>query len=351
MLKNVITLSVLALAWSNSIFAQQDKHFSMWMENPTLMNPATAGAMNEDIRFMTNMRMQWLPLNGENFRTNSFGIDAKLFKNRSGSHLGLGLNFVNDATGDLRLTSNIISVPISYTIAADKNTFISLGIAPGFYQQAIKNTNSTWNNQWDGSTYNQTIMSGESFSPELAVSTFDIGAGLHVNYKFDASNNINVGVSVNHITAPLVSYSALENKLYRNANIYITGTRFMDDRNFGFSPQVLVSLFGPSRNILFGTYFDHEMFESSKRTDYVQRSFISYGVFMRYGDAIIGSLAYKFKGFKVGASYDFNISDLSSATRSSGGFEIFLKFSTMTDRSSYIHDRKLFRWNRGTRRL
>ena len=344
MKKNLIKILVLSAVCSATSSAQQDRHFSMWNEMPSAINPGATAVMDEDIRFITNMRMQWLSLTGEAFRTNSLGLDAKLIKNDR-NHLGVGLNLINDATGDLRLISNIVSVPINYTIEAEKNMFFSIGIAPGFFQQSVTNT-GTWNNQWNGLNYDQSIVSGESFNPENTVSSFDIGAGMHLKYKFNDFSDISLGLSVNHITAPLVNFSGLENNLYRNVNIYVTGTKFYDDRNFGFTPQALVQLMGPSRNILFGTYFDHELFESSKRTDYVQRSFVSYGVFVRWNDALVVSASYKFKGFKLGASYDFNYSQLSSATRSSGGFELFLKYSTLTDRRGYIHDRKLFRWNR-----
>jgi len=339
---------ILSLCWSGITFSQQNRHFSMWNEAPSAINPGATAVMDEDIRLFTNFRMQWTSIEGLPFRTNSFGFDAKLMKQKnSQNHLGVGVNFTNDATGDLKLTTNLISVPINYTIEADKNTLFSIGIAPGFYQQSIRNNTSTWNNQWNGITYDQAAISGENFSPDNTVSNFDIGAGMHIRYAFDALSNINFGLSVNHITAPAVNYSSLVNNLYRNVNITAYGTRFLDDRNFGFSPMALVQLQGPNRNIVFGTTLDHELFESSKRTDYVQRSLVSYGIFYRWSDAFIASISAKVRGFKVGMSYDVNISSLSSATRAMGGFELFLKFSTLTDRSGYIHDRKLFRWNRG----
>jgi type IX secretion system PorP/SprF family membrane protein len=344
--KKILSFVIVTAAWSAQLNAQQDRHFSMWNEQPSAINAGATAVMDEDIRLVTNFRMQWLSLTGEAFRTNSFGVDAKLFKNGN-NHLGIGVNFINDATGDMRLTSNIVSVPINYTLEADKNLLFSIGVAPGFFQQSIKNSNMTWNNQWNGINYDVTQNSGEGFSPDNAVSSFDIGAGLNVKYNFDSYSFLNIGLSVNHITAPQVNYSTgMVNNLYRNVNIMASGTKFYDDRNFGISPQVLLQFMGPSRNILIGTYFDHEMFESSKRTDYVQRSFISYGVFARLNDALIASMAYKFNGIKIGASYEFNLSKLSEATRTVGGFELFLKYSTMTDRKAYIHDRKLFRWNR-----
>lgn len=352
MRKTVIISSILTFAWSMNSIAQQDKHLSMWNENAAQINPAAAGAMGEDIRFLTNFRLQWLPMTGEGFRTNTFSVDAKLFKNKStGSHMGVGLNFVNDATGDNRMTSNIISVPIAYTIGLDKQSFLSLGIAPGFYSQSLGTGNQTWNNQWDGSAFNASYATGESSSYQNSVSALDVGAGMQFRYNFDGNSHIKLGASVNHITQPNLGYTSLNTTIYRNANFYVSGTKFNPERKFGISPQALISLYGPNANIIFGTYFDHELFESSQRTDYVQRSFLSYGFFYRWKDAVVASLTYNFLGFKLGVSYDLNISTLNEATHSMGGLEFFLKYSMMADKAAYIHDRKLFRWRGGRGRL
>lgn len=346
----IIISSILTLSCAMNSFAQQDKHLSMWTENLSQINPAAAGVMDEDLRFLSNFRLQWLPLNGNALRTNTFSFDAKLMKNKSsGSHLGIGLNFTNDQTGDVRLTSNIISVPISYNIAIDKLSSISLGISPGFYSQTLGTGNQTWNNQWTGTTFDPSIPSGEVYLAKA--SSFDIGAGIQYKQKFDANSFINLGFSVNHITSPNMGFKSINSNIYRNVNIYVTGTRFNPIRKFGISPQALVQLMGPNNNILFGTYIDHELFESSQRTDYVQRSLFSYGFFYRWKDALVVSAMYKFSGLKIGMSYDFNVSTLSTATRTSGGLEFFLKYSMMADRANRIHDRKFFRWRGGRGRL
>jgi hypothetical protein len=153
------------------------------------------------------------------------------------------------------------------------------------------------------------------------------------------------------LTSPSLSFTSTGDNLYKNINIYASGTYFQPERRFGISPSILVSLIGPNYNVLLGSNFDHELFESSRRTDYVQRSFISYGFYLRWKDAFIATIAYKFYGFKVGVSYDINVSKLSSDTRAQGGFELYLKYSLMVDKSSYIHDRRLFRWRGGRGRL
>jgi len=340
-----IFTSVLTILWSINSFAQQDKHLSMWNENAAQFNPAAVGVMDESARLLTNFRLQWLPLTGSAMRTNTFSFDTKIITSKiSDSHLGIGVNFSNDQTGDSKLTTTSFSVPIAYSIEIDRKNSFSLGISPGFYSQTFGAGNQTWNNQWNGTTFDQTISSGETYIPKA--SSFDIGAGVQYKIKFDVTSHITAGISMNHLN-PTTSFTAGGNGLFRQFNFHISATKFDDSRRFGISPQALLTLMGPNYNILVGSYFDHELFESSKRTDYVQRSFISYGFFMRWKDAMVISASFKANGFKFGVSYDINLSKLSTATRSSGAIELFLKYSIISDPNAKIGDKKLFRWKGG----
>ena len=341
----IIFTGILAFIWSINTIAQQDKHLSMWNENASQFNPAAVGIMDEDIRLLTNFRMQWLPLSGESMRTNTFSFDAKLIKSKgTDSHLGIGVNFVNDQTGNSKFTTNSFSIPIAYNIELNKMNSFSVGVAPGYYSQTIGGS-QTWNNQWNGSSFDQTLSNGETFIPK--VNSFDIGTGIQYKIKFDDVSHITACFSVNHLNTAGTNYTSAGTGLFKQFNFHISATKFDSQRRFGISPQALVTLMGPNYNILVGSYFDHELFESSKRTDYVQRSFISYGFFMRWKDAFIISAAFKTNGFKFGISYDVNLSKLSNATRSNGALELFLKYSIVSDQNSRIGDRKLFRWRGG----
>ncbi|MEY3237448.1 MAG: hypothetical protein RI883_1549 [Bacteroidota bacterium] len=345
MRNKIIYTSFLTIIWSLNSIAQQDKHLSMWNENASQINPGAVGVMDEDARLLTNFRMQWLPLNGNAMRTNTFSFDTKITTSQvSESHLGIGINFYNDQTGDSKLTTNSFSVPIAYNIQIDRKSSFSIGIAPGYYSQSFGG-NQTWNNQWNGTTFDQTLPNGETSLQK--VSSFDLGSGILFKHKFDVTSHITAGFSVNHLNPSSTSYSSIDNGLFKQFNFHVSATKFDSDRRFGISPQALVSIMGPNKNILIGTYFDHELFESSQRTDYVQRSFISYGFFMRWKDAMVISASFKTSGFKFGLSYDVNLSKLSTATRSSGAIELFLKYSIVSDPNSRIGDKKLFRWKGG----
>src|SRR5690606_20157308 len=50
------------------------------------------------------------------------------------------------------------------------------------------------------------------------------------------------------------------------------------------------------------------------------------GGWYRNNDAALISAGIEFKGFRIGVSYDYTISDLSGATNGNGGFEISLRY-------------------------
>ncbi|MEY4603156.1 MAG: hypothetical protein RIT43_448 [Bacteroidota bacterium] len=339
-MRTLFFLSILfCSAWG---IAQQDKHYSMWNENPATLNAGATGVMNEDVRLLANYRMQWLTLSGLPFNSGTFSLDGKIKLTNSYNTIGVGVNFTNDQTGDTRFTSNIVSVPVAFNVALDRMNFISVGLSPGFYMQSVTPGNQTWDNQWNGEEFDQSIPNPEYFINQT--SAFDMGAGIYYQYVMDENTHVKGGISMNHINGPKLSYLGMNTGIFRNINFMVSGNKFYTLRKFGISPQALFSFYGPNYNILLGSYFDHELFESSERTDYVQRSFLSYGIFMRWNDALIGSLAYKFNAFKIGVSYDLNFSPLRTVTNSVGAVEFFLKYSALVDRRAYIHDRKLFRW-------
>jgi type IX secretion system PorP/SprF family membrane protein len=321
--------------------AQQDKHYSMWNESQSILNAGAIGMMDEDLRFLTNYRMQWLTLDGQAFTSGTFSIDGKIKINNSFNTLGVGINFTNDITGESRITSNSVSIPLAFNVALDRSNFISVGFSPGFILQNLDAGYQTWDNQWDGEGFDPSLSTGEFINNKA--SSFDLGAGIYYKCIIDENTHVKGGVSINHLNSPRMTFTGMNNGLFRNLNLMISGSKFSAFRKFGISPQALLSFMGPNRNILIGSSFEHELFESSNRTDYVQRSIFSYGIFMRWNDAVIASLVYKIGGFKIGLSYDINFSPLKTITKTVGSAEAFLKYSLRIDRRGYIHDRRFLR--------
>ena len=65
----------------NSTIEAQDPHFSQFYTSPLTLNPALAGAIDDDQRFVLNYKNQWEAL-GTTFRTYAASYDLALMKKR-----------------------------------------------------------------------------------------------------------------------------------------------------------------------------------------------------------------------------------------------------------------------------
>lgn len=320
----------LVLCFSVSLKAQQGRNFSMWFQNNMQFNPASVGTNDNDMQLFANFRYQYFTVTDKPFQTISGSIEGKLFRsNRRNGYLGLGGSFINDMSGDGKYSVTQVNIPIAYHLFFNEDNFISLGVQPGLYQRSISPGSLTWDNQWTGYEFNNAIP-GEGIA-NASNSNFDVSAGLFYTYKENFTKKIYAGFSVQHITQPELDFNIADG-LYRRFNAQIGGTYKFDLSTFGISPQVIVTMQGPNRNIMYGSNFDFYLQEPSFRTDFFRPTIFSFGLYHRYGDAIIANFSYRFQGLTIAASYDSNINRMLPASGSVGGFEVALKYDLIVNR-------------------
>jgi len=313
-----------------SVTAQQGRNFSMWFQNHMQYNPAAVGTHDNDMQLFTNFRYQYFTVTDKPYQTISGSAEGKLFRsNTRNGYLGIGGSFMNDMSGDGRYSVTQVNIPIAYHLFFNEDNFISLGVQPGLYQRSISQGNLTWDNQWNGYEFNNAIP-GEGIA-NASSSNFDVSAGLLYTYKKDFTRKIYAGLSVQHITQPELDFN-IEDGLYRRFNAQVGANYKFNLSSFGISPQVLVTVQGPNQNIVFGSNFDFYLQEPSLRTDFFRPTIFSFGIYHRYGDAIIANFSYRFQGLTIAASYDSNINSMLPASSSVGGFEVAVKYDIILNR-------------------
>jgi type IX secretion system PorP/SprF family membrane protein len=104
------------------IFAQQVPHYTQYLYNMQIINPAYVGTRAE-LSMSLLSREQWVGIEGAP-RTQTFSINGRL---RRG--LGIGTTFVNDKIG-LSETNNI-NVDVSYTLITSQYSRLSFGLKGG----------------------------------------------------------------------------------------------------------------------------------------------------------------------------------------------------------------------------
>lgn len=311
---------------SSSARAQQDKHFSMYFANLVQFNPAAAGHHSGDIQLFTNFRSQWFLIPGKSFRTISASIDGRFFEKSLGNDfIGIGTNFYNDVSGDGAYSLNVISLPINYSLATSRTSRISMGVQAGAYMQNI-NGQLYFQNQWDGTSFNQNLPTGESLN-QFSETKFDLSAGIHFVSAPTNNKKIEIGLSGQHLLKQNISVIGDNNQLYRNFTMYAKADLGNSFKDWSYHPAIIGMMHGPNWEITTGCNFSYIIKPASKHTMYFDGQSISFGFYHRVLDAFIGNIIYTAGAFSLGASYDLNVSGLIPASKGVGAVEVFLRYA------------------------
>lgn len=127
MRKGYLALIILALC-ALKAEAQQDPHYTQYMYNMTVMNPAYAGS-KESISGALLYRQQWVGLEGAP-KTATFSIHSPVAKS-----VGLGLSVISDRIGPVE--ENNVYADFSYTLDLGGQHRLALGLKAGATFQKI----------------------------------------------------------------------------------------------------------------------------------------------------------------------------------------------------------------------
>lgn len=312
----------------------QDVHFSQITETPLLLNPSQAG-LGHDVRASINYKDQWRSVVSAPYKTISASADFALLKKKSGSHLGVGVNFFNDKAGDANMATTMGQVHVAGIIAMNTSNLLSVGLVAGYGQRSLNYSALSWGNQYDGQQYNSGLSSGEALTYS-GFSYLDIGAG--ASWLFSAGNAtmtskdariFNIGVAVHHLNKPAYSfYGEGSNKLPMKIVFHGNAAIGMRNTNLILEPSYFVAIQGGHREITPGVMFKYVLGQSSMYTGAKKSSAFSIGAFFRVNDAIVPMVRYEFTNWSIATSYDINVSGLTAASRARGGFEVSLRFMT-----------------------
>ncbi len=334
MKSNKILYTLVSLLMTTSIWAQQDVHYSQFYTAPTYLNPATAGAFNADMRFFSNFRTQWKSLTPNQYKTITASFDAPIRPQRGNNFFGAGITFFNDKAGDGQVTTNNFSLNGSYVIEVDKQAYLSLGLGIGLLQRSVSFVDLYWDNQWNGETFDQSMLSGENgFTDKFQV--FDISGGL---YYFSRIDDIDLmgGVSVGHVNRPNVTFLGQEDKLLMKYTIHGGADIPIPNSKLNIVPNALVVLQGPNRIVNIGSDFKYMIRPRSQRLVFNDEVSMSLGTYYRLGDAAFFTARFNYAGLSFGAAYDLTLSDLSVTNNGTGGMEFFVSWVAKLGQSGGI---------------
>lgn len=121
-MKKLYLATVLLLMFASNVQAQQDPHYTQYMYNMNVINPAYAGS-KESISGGILYRQQWVGLQGAP-KTATLSIHSPVGKN-----VGLGLSAISDKIGPIE--ENNVYGDFSYTLNLGGEHRLALGLKAG----------------------------------------------------------------------------------------------------------------------------------------------------------------------------------------------------------------------------
>ena len=316
-------LNIVLLLCVKVLFAQQLPHYTQYVLNNYILNPAVSGIENY-IDVKLSARDQWVGLKGapktmylsvhgpigkKDFKTTatSFNMDGENPRGKaywetytaSQPHHGVGLVMMNDKTGNFNRVS--VSASYAYHLGLTPRTNLSAGFSAGFYNISRAH---------DKSYYDDGINSDPAeANPDLLGIKPDMTAGVWL-YSADYF----AGVSIQQV---IPNKNSLQENSSPGAKLlphffFTAGYRVYINEDLNAVPSLMVKYVNSSSQV-----------EGNFKMQY--RDVFWLGASYRHQDGFAAMTGVNISNtFNIGYAYDFTTSALKTASR--GTHEIMLGF-------------------------
>ena len=323
-LKAASIAALLALAGNTA--QAQDIHFTQFEASPLIVNPSFTGAFNGTARVAGIYRNQWQSVTTP-FVTYAASVDAPIVHDLSiDDYLAAGIQFYNDKAGDGNLSNTSVLASVAYHkfLGSKVDKVLSVGLQGGYTSKSIDISKLYFGDEFTNG-YFQQGSSQEYPYLNNKIHYWNINAGISFSQSVSEKFGYTLGVGANNLNQPQESFQKKQNSevglgIRYNAQlgaIWYTGERF------SVRPGVLYQTQATANELIAGSEFNYMLGNTEFRS--VATS-VFFGAWYRNADAAMFTAGVEFKGFRVGASYDYNVSSLKDASKGNGGFEISLRY-------------------------
>lgn len=323
MKKSVLfVLMVLVSAKGSLVLAQQKPHYTQYILNQYIVNPALTGIENyTDVKL--SHRHQWVgiqdapvtsyftihsPIGKQDFRTTATSFETPGENPRgknywedytaASPHHGVGLQIIRDVTGPLSNTSAYATY--AYHLGLSPQTSLAAGFGVGFNNYSL-DANKI---QFSDFQVDPAIYSGRALNNWR----FDLTAGLYLY-----SANYFIGLSAQQVVPQKIDFS---NKYIRPIegstvpHLFATaGYRFLVGADFNLIPSLMVKYVNPLP----------VQVETNVKLQYLDKLWI--GASYRYEDGFAGMVGINVSNtFNFGYSYDYTTSRLNNFSKGTHEF-------------------------------
>jgi type IX secretion system PorP/SprF family membrane protein len=270
--------------------------------------------------------------------TTNVSADVNFGKSRLNdkAYLGLGVMFYNDIGGDSKFGMQKGALTLSGVLPAGNGHFLSAGIQGGFASRSADLSRLNFANQFTGSGFDQTIVSGET-NGTTNFTYMDAAAGVFYTYDggmntFQRNNDfkLQIGFSGYNLNKPQLKYTTVDgDRLLRKWVGHANVVADLAGTSWAIDGSVVQFIQGPHLETILGMMLRYRFSDGTKITGHYQDAYFGFGTYYRFKDAICPSVVVDWRGFKFGISYDVTVSALRKAY-SGGSLEFSLSYTNLS---------------------
>ena len=286
-MNKIVLMSLLILFTYFEVGAQQNPHYTQYMYNMNVVNPAYAGS-KESVSFGLLYRKQWINIE-DSPATFTFAGHTP-----AGKNVGVGISFIADKVGPV--TEQNVFGDFSYTLKLGDKQRLAFGVKAGatFHRVGLRDIQSTLPDPYEG-----------IFGEDINDTSFNLGSGL-----FYYTDKYYVSLSVpNMLNAVHLDYNGRE--YGSEVSHYFLTAGYVFDVNYEvkFKPSfMLKSAFNirPSLDV---------------SANFLYQEKIELGATYRLEDSFGGMINFAITPeLRIGYAYDHIVSDLRVTSPSSHEF-------------------------------
>lgn len=313
--------------------AQNEIHFTQFEMAPIQLNPALAGDFQGTYRIGGIYRDQWFSVIDNSFKTADLFVDVNVIRGirkQDWVSVGLGYSVIDQAGtfgqteegGSRGLKNSFFNMGASYHLANKKRTNI---LSIGVQRSSVS------------STFNLLVPSDARSGLQAVPSAIDVtafNAMPNEDNKLDGSfsdweiglvfsrrgkeTEFKIGVSGSRMFNPKFNIGNLRTEIDPLIAAFAEYKMPMGGSEMWIKPSLLYMTQGSANEIVLQGRVGRPVNDDLA---------INAGLGMRMGDAAQILLGADFKQYKIGASYDINVSGLTAASSTVGGFELALIYT------------------------
>ena len=292
----------------------QDIHYSQFWNNPDQTNPASIGSGKEHLWVALSIKEQWsqipVPYSGrklsffQDIQKSFLGVDKFTFFS----------SILHDSSGDASYSNTQLRLGLNGHLSLASNQTLGLNISFDYANRQVDMSKLRYGSQFDGELFRSDI-DPQDPAVEFLKNYGSLHAGLNYRLSNEKGVKLQLGLAGFQLNKPSttelnVSYrpirwsSTFAYWFYLSEQTYIRS-----DLNFQVQGPYSVLLVGGSLGFKITPRGQEEV-----------------GLYYRNKDALFIYLSYRSDSYKIGFSYDINLSENKVATQGRGGPELFINY-------------------------